>query len=259
MSTPAVSLRKVDFFYNREKVLDAVSFDIPIGDFTCLIGPNGGGKTTLLRILLGLLTPRRGDVRVFGEKPTAVLRRIGYLPQHARLEMEFPITVLDVVLMGLLRQHCFGTYSRRAQAAARQSLEDVGLDTIPHQAFNTLSGGQRQRALLARALVSKPDLLILDEPTSFLDPDSQSHLLELLNRLNKHMTILMVSHDVGFVSSYVRTVVCLNHHAAVHPISELSGQVVRDIYGSPTAMIHHDHGNANQSSKLSKKRTPPVP
>ena len=249
MHSNAVSLKEVDFAYKSEKILDAVSFTIPVGDFTCLIGPNGGGKTTLVKILLGLLTPIRGHVQVLGEKPITARKRIGYLPQHARLEMDFPVTALDVVLMGQLRYCRLGPYSRRAKEAARQAIDNVGLDLGPHQAFNTLSGGQRQRVLLARALVSEPELLLLDEPTSFLDPDSQTRLLELLHSLNQRMTILMVSHDVGFVSSYVKTVICLNHHAAVHPISELSGELIKEIYGSPTAMIHHGHGTCPADSK----------
>ena len=241
-SMPVVMTEALYFSYRtNEKILDGVELEIPPGDFACIIGPNGGGKTTLLKILLGLLKPHSGRVQIFGKNPEAARRQIGYLPQHAQFDMDFPLNVLDAVLMGKVGTHRFGPYNRQDKSAAYETLEEVGMASTARKAFAALSGGQRQRVLLARALVGKPDLLLLDEPTSFLDQKYQIKLLELLHCLNQRMTILMVSHDIGFVSSYVKTVICLNHQAAIHPTSQLTGSMIREIYGSHTEMIRHDH------------------
>lgn len=261
-SVPAVAIEALDFSYRTtEKILDSVQLEIPTGDFVCIIGPNGGGKTTLLKVLLGLLKPVSGRVRIFGKMPEAARRQMGYLPQHGQFDMDFPLNVLDAVLMGKVGTHRFGPYSSTDKAAAYQTLEEVGMAAVAHSAFAALSGGQRQRVLLARALVGNPNILILDEPTSFLDQKYQIKLLELLHRLNQRMTILMVSHDIGFVSSYVKTVICLNHQAAIHPTSQLTGSMIREIYGSHTEMIRHDHrcsehGHEANSSDPKDKEEP---
>ena len=241
MSPPVIALRNVSFAYDSTPVLQDVSLEVPERDFACMVGPNGGGKTTLLKLLLGLLAPTRGEIRVFGGAPERARTRIGYMPQHAQTDPRFPVSVADVVLMGRLgRAEILGPYRRAHREAAWRALREVGLDDLRRRPFGDLSGGQRQRVLIARALAAEPELLLLDEPTSNLDAPAESELNELLRRLNERMTIVMVSHDLGFVSRFVRTVICVKQCVVVHPTSEITGEIIREIYGSDVCMVRHD-------------------
>lgn len=236
-----VELHGVTFAYDATPVLRDVTLRIPSGDFACFVGPNGGGKTTLLRLLLGLLTPRTGTVRVLDLPPVEARRRIGYMPQHAHLDPSFPVTAMDVVLMG--RLGCgpsFGRYSRADRAAAERALGDVGLIDLRSRSYAAMSGGQRQRVLIARALASEPDLLLLDEPTSNLDINVEEQLYALLCELNKRLTIVMVSHDLGFVSKHVKTAVCVNRQVHVHASGDLTGEVIQNLYGREIRLVQHD-------------------
>ena len=170
----------------------------------CIVGPNGGGKTTLVKLILGLLRPQRGEVRVFGQPPHRARLRVGYMPQHVQHDPQFPVTVMDIVLMGRLGQGVLGWPGRADRRAAIDALAQVGMEEFRRRPFADLSGGQRQRVLIARALCCKPDLLLLDEPTSNVDSLVEARLLDLLRDLNRQMTIVMVSHDLGFVSGLVR-------------------------------------------------------
>ena len=169
--------------------------------------------------------------------------RIGYVTQHAQVDPQFPVTALDVVLMGRLRARPrFGFFSSRDKKAARAALEQMELAGLEAQPFSELSGGQRQRVLIARALVDEPELLLLDEPTSSLDLHVENEFYELLRDINKRLTILLVSHDLGFVTPFSTSVVCVKRFVQVHPTSQISGEeLIRDMYGTDMLMVRHDH------------------
>ena len=241
MPEPVIDMQNVDFAYNHEPVLEDVTFEIQTRDFASVIGPNGGGKTTLLKLLLGLLAPDRGTVRVFGQRPRLALDRIGYVPQSYVYDPLFPIRVIDVVLMGRLdKTRLIGPWTRDDRLAAEDALAETHLADLARRPVASLSGGQRQRMLIARALACRPDLLLLDEPTSNLDPAAEEDLFEILNGINETRTILLVSHDVGFVSGYVNKTICVNRKVNVHPTSELTGELIQEVYGSHIHMVRHE-------------------
>ena len=238
---PVISVENLSFYYDGGPILEDVNLRLMEGDSVCIIGPNGGGKTTLIKLILGLLKPTRGRVRVFGQDPVRVRSRIGYMPQHQNIDPLFPATVKSIVLMGRLIGQSFGRYTRSDHEAAREALREVSMSELAGHSFALLSAGERQRVLIARALVGDPDLLLLDEPTATVDAAAEAKLLEKLGDLKHRMTIVMVSHDLGFVSRMVRTVVCVNRRVAVHPTNEVTGEVIADIYGTELRMVRHDH------------------
>ena len=249
MPEPVISVRNVSFAYDSTPIIEGVCLEVPERDFACMVGPNGGGKTTLLKLFLGLLAPARGEIRVFGTSPEAARPRIGYMPQHAQIDNRFPVNVADVVLMGRIgKAQTIGPYRRAHREIAWEALREVGLADLRHRAFGDLSGGQRQRVLIARALAVEPELLLLDEPTANLDAPAENELYELLQRLNERLTIVLVTHDLGFVSKFVKTVICVKRCVAVHPTSEVTGEVIREMYGGDVCMIRHDqHKHAGES------------
>lgn len=231
----------VSFAYpNARPVLEDVSFTIQEKDLAGVIGPNGGGKTTLLYLMLGVLNPSSGRVRMLGAEPVAVRPRIGYMPQYTEYDTQFPVDVMDVVAMGRLRKG-IGWLSRKDRAACRNALCDLHVENLAQKPFHALSGGQRQRVLIARALCGEPDILLLDEPTANVDPLAQDQLYEVLDTLNKRMAIVVVSHDLGLVSSRIGRVVCVNRTVHIHPVSELGGEVIDALYGSKMNLVRHDH------------------
>lgn len=237
---PVITLRNVSVAYDGPLVLEGVDLTIAERDFVCIIGPNGGGKTTLLKVLLGLVTPRTGQVRVLGRDAARARADVGYMPQHVRLDPQFPVNVMDVVLMGRLgKERSAGPYSRSDRAVATRALEEVGLVDLRTRGFSSLSGGQQQRALIARALACEPKLLLLDEPMANLDAAVQDDLYGLLRTLNQRLTVAIVSHDIGFVSVFFKTVVCVNRTAHMHPSSELTTKTVADMYGREVRLLHH--------------------
>ncbi|MFO0840339.1 MAG: ATP-binding cassette domain-containing protein [Phycisphaerae bacterium] len=242
----AVEFDGVDFTYDGPPVIEGVTFSIRRREFVCLIGPNGGGKTTLLKLMLGLLQPGRGVVRMCGVSPSAARARIGYMPQHAALDPHFPVTALDVVLMGRLgRGRGFGPYSAADRRAAEDALRCVNLQGVRRRSFSALSGGQRQRVLIARALACEPELLLLDEPTANVDPRAQDELYGLFRALNERLTLILVSHDVGFVSQYVHRVLCVNRSVVAHDAARITGEAIRDIYGHDVHMVQHGQDHAH--------------
>ena len=243
MTDPAaIEISDLWFSYEARPVLRGVNVRINPGEQVCMVGPNGGGKTTLLKLILGLLKPDRGQVRVFGGTPGEGRRHVGYTPQHAAFDPQFPVSAADVVLMGRLgRTGLWGPYRRDDRRAADLALGEVGLAELRKHPFATLSGGQRQRVLIARALASEPKLLLLDEPTASLDAGVEAEFHELLARLSDRMTLVIVSHDVGFVSQLVTKVLCVHGEVAVHPTDELTGELMRDLYGHDVRLVRHDH------------------
>ena len=236
-----VSIRGLDFSYNGVPILQNVNLDIEPLDSLCIVGPNGGGKTTLLKLILGLLKPDRGTIRVLGQSPEASRLRVGYVPQYAQYDPLFPITVLDVVLMGRLDRLTIGSYAARDREAARAALAEMGVANLERRLFAEISGGQRQRTLIARALAASGELLILDEPTANIDAASEEHLFEVLRKLNERLTVMLVTHDVGFASKFFKSIACVNRQVIIHPTSELTGELIRNMYGGDIRMIRHDH------------------
>lgn len=243
----AVIFDHVHFAYDGGEIIRDATFAVNEREFASVVGPNGSGKSTLVKLLLGLIKPTAGEVRVFGSKPALVLPRIGYLPQRADLDPKFPATVMDVVLMGRARKGNFlGPYPKRDREAALHALDLVGLPEVRRRPFADLSGGQRQRILIARALSTEPDLLVMDEPTAGLDAWAEANLYGLLEDLNRTKTIIIVSHDIGIVSKKVDSVICVSCDVKIHPTSELTGEMINRLYGGDMKMVRHDHRCAGE-------------
>jgi zinc transport system ATP-binding protein len=246
MSTDVViDLQNVSYWYENSAsetpVLDRVSMRVVRGDFVGLIGPNGGGKTTLLRILLGQLKPQQGTVRVLGNSPELARRKIGYVPQHARVDTTVPATVLDVVLMGRLCHSSWGLwFGKRDTDAAMRALEQTATADLAKRPIGSLSGGQRQRVLIARALASDAELLLLDEPTAGVDAHIERGLTELLHQLNETMPIVLVSHDVTYVSTHLKHVACLNRRMHFHAAEDVTHEVIANMYAAPLRVLEHE-------------------
>lgn len=193
--------------------LEDVSFSIFDKEFVSIIGPNGGGKSTLIKLLIGLLKQDSGKIEVFGKNPENVRNKIGYVPQYFSFDSLYPITAIDVVMMGRLNSNFFSKFTKKDYEMAKNTLDFVGMGGYEKKLLSKLSGGQRQRVLIARALAVDCKILILDEPTAYLDKEAQSFLYKLLQKINKEKTIVLVSHDVGFVPSISTKVICLNRTA----------------------------------------------
>jgi zinc transport system ATP-binding protein len=240
VSRNAVELKDVTYsFSSGHPVLRDVSLEVEPRDFLAVIGPNGGGKTTLMKIILGLLEPDSGSVRVFGRRPESARGLMGYVPQDTTFKRDFPIRALDAVLMGRLEGiRPFAGYSREDRRAALDKMRMLGIGDLAGEKVGNLSGGQRQRVFIARALATDPQLLLLDEPAASVDPNNQESFYHLLGELNDRMTIIMVTHDVGAVSSYVKTVACLNVGLASHG-EGLDHESMAEAYGCPIELLAH--------------------
>lgn len=219
MPQPAVLVEELSFSYGDQPVLVHVNFTIEPGDYVGIIGPNGGGKTTLLKLLMGFLRPQSGRIEIFGTHPKGAAGKIGYVPQRLPFDRQFPISVTEVVLTGRLsRLPWYGVYSKEDLRATGEALERVHLLPQKDAPFGSLSGGQAQRALIARAIVAEPQLLLLDEPTSSVDVRAQSDIYEILQSLRKEMTVLMVTHDLNAVIEHVQRILCVQ--GDVFPLSQ---------------------------------------
>ena len=237
-----IEIDNVSFSYSHVPVVRNINLVINEGEFLGVIGPNAGGKSTLLKLILGLLKPDAGEITVFGKSPVKGRSRIGYVPQYPAFSRDFPINVRDAVLLGRLGEtRWYGGYTKDDKEIAINALKAVEIDNIRTQTIDSLSGGQLQRVLIARALASKPDILILDEPTANIDVRAEEDIFALLKQYNDHMTIIVVSHDIGFISGYVDRVACLNQTMLCHTTSEISGKTIEELYGTPVRMIQHVH------------------
>jgi zinc transport system ATP-binding protein len=238
--SPFVEVKDVWFSYNDQPVLMGVTLNIRQGDFLAVLGPNGGGKTTLVKLILGLLKPDRGSVRIFGGDPAHAGHKMGYVPQDTHINRGFPISVLDVTLMGRLGQPGRNwRYSLKDRDLAEKALQKVGILEYKDRLISHLSGGERQRAYIARALVSEPEILFLDEPTSSVDQEWHTHLYELLQELNRTVTIVVVSHDISILSSYVKSVACVNRSLYFHDAAEITKGMLENIYHCPVELVAH--------------------
>ena len=239
---PVIDVEDVSFSYGQVPVLQHIDLHVHAGEFLGIVGPNAGGKSTLLKLILGLIKPQHGKIHVLGKKPRQQRQRIGYVPQYPGFARDFPITVEQTVLQGRLGTgSLFGRYSAKDHAAAHQALREVEADNLAQRPIAALSGGQLQRVLLARALVSQPEILILDEPTANIDMRLENDIFDQLRELNQRMTILVVSHDIAFISDYVHRVACLNRTLVCHQTSAIDGQVIQDLYGEHVRMVAHQH------------------
>jgi zinc transport system ATP-binding protein len=237
---PALELEHVWFAYRGEPALEDVSLRVETGDYLAILGPNGSGKTTLLQVILGLRQPQRGRVSVLGESPARARPRVGYVPQRAGFDLDFPIRVIDVVLMGRLAARPPGrSFSAEDRERARRALEQVELAGAAGRPVGALSGGQLQRVLIARALALEPKLLLLDEPHAGLDERIERSVWDLLEELSERMTIVLVSHDIGAISQRVRSVACLNRRLHAHPTRELTAEILEATYGCPVELLAH--------------------
>ena len=240
MQPLAIEVKNLWFSYNEHLVLCDVDLSVREGDFVAVIGPNGGGKTTLLKLLLGILRPDRGSLLLYGNRPGEVKNLVGYVPQHIHFNRDFPISVMDVTLMGRLgRTKRFWRYSGEDLASAQRALEMMGMWEYRERNISRLSGGQRQRVFIARALVSDPRILFMDEPTANIDMEGQTKLYEILKTLNTTMTILVVSHDLNFLSSYVNSVACVNQRLYFHDSAEITPEMLDMTLHCPVELIAH--------------------
>ena len=237
---PAIAFEDVSFRYDGTWVVEDAGFEVAEGAFVAVLGPNGGGKTTLAKLMIGLLRPTKGQVRVFGGDPARNARRIGYVPQASTISPAFPITAGDLVALGLagnngLRSWIGPRRGRNVRQAVTAALSAVEMEAYVDRPIGALSGGQRQRVLIARALVSGPDILVLDEPTASIDPAGKSCIIELLDRLAADRTVILVSHDLAAAVPQVTEVTCVNRRLIHNPKPVLTPPMLELIYG-----VHRD-------------------
>lgn len=237
---PIISLKDVSVQYDETTALESVSLDIYPDDFLGIIGPNGGGKTTLVKAILGAV-PHKGKITYAPTLSERGHRLIGYLPQQSEFDRSFPISVVEVVMSGLQAEKgLLKRYSAADRAKAMQLLEMAGVADIANRQISEISGGQMQRALLCRAVILEPKLLILDEPTNFVDNQFENELYTLLRRLNERMAIVMVSHDIGTITSVVKSIVCVNRTVHRHDSNIITAEQLEN-YHCPIQIISHGH------------------
>ena len=245
---PVIDIQELSFSYGTRPTLSDIDLQVSEGEFLVIVGPNAGGKSTLLKLILGLLEPQSGNVKVLGRSPASASRLLGYVPQYPSFPRDFPITVEQVVQLGRLGKRDSrwqalwpGRFSGDDREAVQRALAEVEAGDLAKRKIDSLSGGQLQRVLLARALVGEPRILILDEPTANIDQRLEGEIFDLLKAINARMTILVVSHDVAFISRYVSRVACVNRTLVCHQTEAIDGAVIRELYGEDVRMIAHTH------------------
>tara|TARA_R110000782_G_scaffold13730_2_gene40285 strand:+ start:2099 stop:2827 length:729 start_codon:yes stop_codon:yes gene_type:complete len=242
MTNIVIDIDNVSFNYGAVSVLENISLKIHEDEFIGIIGPNASGKSTLLKLILGLLEPDEGTISKFNHDGKDLRNYIGYVPQHSTFSRDFPITVGEVVMMGhVATSSRFFRYSKEETELARQVMQKLEIEDIEKRQVGELSGGQLQRVLIARALVCQPEILILDEPTANVDMRIEEDIFSLLKNYSEHMTIIVVSHDIAFISGYVDRVACLNRTLVCHNTESISGKMIEELYDAPVKMIHHHH------------------
>ena len=235
-----IEIKDVTASYDTNVVLKDVSLCVWKGDFLGIIGPNGGGKTTLLKVIMGLMKPDSGEISFYENGKTVSSLKIGYLPQINPIDKRFPISVYEVVSSGLTSEKPrFGNFSTEQKDRIRRMIVQIGLETFAKRAIGELSGGQLQRVLLARAIVSCPQVLILDEPNTYVDKKFESQFFELLSEINKETSIILVSHDVGTLLTMVKNVACVNETLHYHPGTELSDEWLDKTFSCPIEVVKH--------------------
>ncbi len=216
-----IKIRNLNFSYDKQVVLEDINLDYSSDEFLAIIGPNGGGKSTLLKLILGLLKPQSGEIKLFGKEPSEVSKFIGYVPQNFLSNQSFPMMVLEVVLMGLIDKKIFGFYSKDEKALALSALEKVGMREFANARIGELSGGQRQRVYIARALCANAKVLILDEPTASIDTKGQAEIYEILKGINANgVGVVLVSHDLNIVLNYATKIAYVSKNLHIHKTHE---------------------------------------
>lgn len=240
MKENVFTIEHLFFHYDSTPVLEDVNVEIFQGEFVGIFGPNGGGKTTLLKLMMGLLRPQRGKMLLFGHPPEEMCHLVGYVPQAMRFDRDFPISALEVVMMGSLRKlSWWGTYSANAKRNALNALDRVGLAHKAKSSFGTLSGGEAQRVLIARAIVDQPSLLLLDEPTANVDAEAEQKIYAQLIDLNKTMTILMVTHDLQMIVDKVGKLLCVQRRVSCLQAKEVCEHFALGLYHTPLTSNRH--------------------
>lgn len=242
-SEKIVEVENLNFSYGNVHVLTDVTMSVNRGEFLAVIGPNGGGKSTLVKILLGILKPDSGKVRMFGKKPGSV-RCIGYVPQDVSAGRGFPVTVREVAMMGRFLSGK-KTSKKEDRETVDRILHDLTLFNVADKRMDDLSGGQRQRALMARALAVEPQILFLDEPASNVDMMGQTKIFDLLAELNKEMTVVVISHDLTIIPKYATSVACVSGSVHKHDEAEVTEEMIHQSYGGvegcPVELVAHGH------------------
>ncbi|NQY75503.1 MAG: ABC transporter ATP-binding protein [Candidatus Margulisbacteria bacterium] len=239
---PILNVTDLGFSFGTKSVIEKVNFSVSKNEFLAIIGPNGGGKTTLLKLILGLLKPTSGTIKVFGVTPEKGRSKVGYLAQSHRIDMDYPVTVCEIVLMSRLLGNPFYRYNQEDHDHAHDLLDQLGVGDLKERAVKDLSGGERQRVFLARALMKRPQLLLLDEPTTGIDRPTEKDFYALLGELNQQMAIVIISHDVSAVSKWVHRVGCLNKKIVFHDQSQVSDFDLQQMYQHDVRVIGpHDH------------------
>ncbi|MCF0223108.1 MAG: ABC transporter ATP-binding protein [Fibrobacter sp.] len=228
----AIHIENLSFAYRNNTILSNVNLDISENDFVAIIGPNGGGKSTLMRLIVGLLKPQSGEIRLFGEKVPTKKVAVGYVPQNTNRNLDFPITVAECVALG--KQ---GLSPRSKEVL--DALEKVRILDFKDRRLGELSGGERQRALIARSLVCNPRILFLDEPSNNIDAAGQENLYNMLAELSKSMTIVVITHDLMALSNRVKSIVCVNRSVHYHQESSINNEMITDVYGCEVDLIAH--------------------
>ena len=240
MTNPIIEIKDLSAGYENKTVLSHVNLTIYERDFLGIIGPNGGGKTTLVKNILGLLKPTQGNIRFYKNGKEVTELNMGYLPQYSTIDKKFPISVYEVVLSGLTKQKSLlSRYQPEHHEQVKHIIQRMGLEGLEERAIGELSGGQLQRALLGRALVSDPDLIILDEPNTYIDKRFEAKLYSLLEEINKERAIALVSHDIGTVLRQVKSIACVNEQVDYHPDTEVSTEWLEENFGCPIEMLGH--------------------
>jgi zinc transport system ATP-binding protein len=235
-----IKINNLNVYYGNNHALKDINLTIHSGDYLGIIGPNGGGKTTLLKSILGLINISQGDIELFGQK-NFDKNYLSYVPQIVEADRDFPITVGEVVLMGRINSKIkpFFTYSKEDKESANKTLEKIGIESLKNRKICDLSGGEFQKTMIARALVNNPKLLLLDEPTSNIDVSSRKNIYDILNELNKETTIVMVSHDMLAISSNVKNIACINKTLVYHGEPKITVDLMDKLYGCPVDLIAH--------------------
>ncbi|MBP2133061.1 zinc transport system ATP-binding protein [Methanomicrobium sp. W14] len=241
MEVPAIDLRNITVYREGQKVLDDISMKVDDGKFYAVIGPNGGGKTTLIKVILGLLKPDKGRVEIYGDPPEKNRFLLGYVPQFHTFDFSYPVTVGDMVLTGRLG-HIGGIrkrFSENDRKLAAEAMEKLGISDLSKRGLGELSGGEQQRAIIARAIVGNPRVLILDEPTVYVDSPTEEKFNDILTELQRKMTVVLITHDIGVLSSGVDVVACLNRKLYTHNDNEITSDMILDAYKCPVDLIAH--------------------
>lgn len=240
MSMNPIEIKGLTAGYNGNAIIENIDLTLYKRDFLAIIGPNGGGKSTLLKTILGLIKPMSGCVEIFGEEPEKGVTRIGYVPQNGAFDPSYPISVEEVALMGLRsKKGLRPTYDRDSFRMARDAMEIMGISNLAHKKIGDLSGGQIQRTLMARALAPQPDILLLDEPMASLDPTIKDCIYDAFRKINDKVAILMVTHDMGIISTEVKRVACLNRTILVHDEPLITPEMMKLGFHCPMELIAH--------------------